>query len=36
MEMKALAQELKKPAARDNVVLALGGVHISADALIHL
>ena len=36
MEIKALAQELKKPAARDNVELSLGNVRISANALTSL
>ena len=36
MEMKALTQELKKSADRDNVVLALGSVCISANALTSL
>ena len=36
MEMKALTQEMKKPASKDNVILALRSVRISANALTSL
>jgi hypothetical protein len=36
MEMKALTQELKKPADKENVVVALGDVYISTKALTSL
>ena len=36
MEMKALTQELKKPADKDNVILAVGDVYISTSVLISL